>query len=57
MYNLLSKFYCRNRETTCDEKLKNTTPKHMNPNTVLKITMIHQYIIELLEKIRYQERE
>ena len=31
MYNLLSKFYCRERETTCDEELKNTIPKLINP--------------------------
>ena len=31
MYNLFSKFYCRERETTCDGELKNTTPKHKNP--------------------------
>ena len=33
MYNLSSKFYCREREreTTYDRELKNTTPKHMNP--------------------------
>ena len=33
MYNLFSKFYCREREreTTCDGELKNATPKCMNP--------------------------
>ena len=37
MYNLFSKFYCRERErerereSTCDGELKNTTPKCMNP--------------------------
>ena len=37
MYNLLSKFYLRERErerereSNCDEKLKNTTPKCSNP--------------------------
>ena len=31
MYNLFSKFYCRERETTCDEELKNTIPKLINP--------------------------
>ena len=30
MYNLFSKFYCRERESTCDWELKNTTPNHMN---------------------------
>ena len=29
-YNLFSKFYCRERESTCDWELKNTTPNHMN---------------------------
>ena len=45
IYNLFSKFYLereRERESTCDEELKNTTPKCMNQNRVLKITMIHQ---------------
>ena len=33
MYNLLFEFYCREREreSTCDEKLKNTILKRMNP--------------------------
>ena len=31
MYNLFYKFYCRERETTCDEELKNTIPKLINP--------------------------
>jgi len=31
VYNLLSKFYCRKKETTYDGELKNTTPKRMNP--------------------------
>ena len=31
MYNLFSKFYCRERKITCDWELKNTTPKCMNP--------------------------
>ena len=31
IYNLFSKFYCREREITYDRELKNTTPKHMNP--------------------------
>ena len=31
MYNLFSKFYCREREITYDRELKNTTPKRMNP--------------------------
>ena len=35
MYNLFSKFYFRERErereTSCDWELKNTTPKRMNP--------------------------
>ena len=33
MYNLLSKFYWRERERerTCAGELKNTTPKRMNP--------------------------
>ena len=30
MYNLFFKFYCREREITCEGKLKNTTPKCMN---------------------------
>ena len=37
----------RERESTCDEELKNTIPKCMNQNRVLKITMIHQYKVEL----------
>ena len=40
MYNLLSKFYLRERErereSTCDGELKNTTPKHINPKKSLK---------------------
>ena len=36
MYSLFPKFYCRERErereSTCDWELKNTTPKYMNPN-------------------------
>ena len=38
MYNLFSKFYCREREreSTCDGELKNTTPKHINPKKSLK---------------------
>ena len=31
MYNLLSKLYYRERETTCDGELKNKTSKRMNP--------------------------
>ena len=37
MYNLFSKYYCkerereRERERICDRELKNTTPKCMNP--------------------------
>ena len=31
MYNLFSKFYCKERETTCDDELKNTIPKRINP--------------------------
>ena len=31
MYNLFSKFYCRERKTTCDGEQKNITPKRMNP--------------------------
>ena len=57
MYNLFSKFYWRERESTCDGELKNTTPKHMTQNRVLKITMIHQYKVELHERIKNQERE
>ena len=47
MYNLFSKFYCREKKTTCNEELKITIPKRMNQNRVLKITMIHQYKVEL----------
>ena len=47
----------RERESTCDEELKNTIPKCMNQNRVLKITMIHQYKIELQERIKNQEKE
>ena len=47
----------RERESTCDEELKNTIPKCMNQNRVLKITMIHQYKVELQEKIKNQEKE
>ena len=58
-YNLLSKFYHRERERerACDGELKNTTPKRMTQNRVLKITMIHQYKVELHERIKNQERE
>ena len=31
MYNLFSKFYCREKEITCNEELKITIPKRMNP--------------------------
>ena len=31
MYNLFSKFYWRERESTCDGELKNKTLKRMNP--------------------------
>ena len=31
MYNLLSKFYWREREIACDGELKNTSPKYINP--------------------------
>ena len=31
MYNLFSKFYWGERESTCDRELKNNTPKRMNP--------------------------
>ena len=31
MNNLFSKFYCRDRETTCDGEFKNTIWKGMNP--------------------------
>ena len=31
LYNLFSKFYCRERETTCDGEGKNTTPKRIKP--------------------------
>lgn len=31
MNNLFSKFYCREKETTCNEELKNTIPKCVNP--------------------------
>ena len=51
MYNLFSKFYCRDRETTCDGKFKNTIWKVWTQNMVLKITMIHQYKVELQERI------
>ena len=40
MYNLLSKFYWRERERereiACDEKLKNTTSKCMNRKQIFK---------------------
>ena len=38
MYNLFSKFYWgeRERETTCDWKLKNITPKCMYPKQSFK---------------------
>ena len=42
MYNLFSKFYCRERErerereSTCDGELKNTTSKHINPKKSFK---------------------
>ena len=31
MYNLFSKFYCRERDTNCDGELKYTKPKRMSP--------------------------
>ena len=31
MYNLFSKFYCRERETTCDEELKKYNTKTYKP--------------------------
>ena len=31
MYNLFSKFYCRERGTNCDGELKYTKPKRMSP--------------------------
>ena len=35
MYNLLSKFYWREREIACDGELKNTSPKYINPKQSL----------------------
>ena len=59
MYNLFYRFYCRERERerTCDGEQKNTTPKRMNPKQSLKITLIHQYKVELQEIIKNQEKE
>ena len=36
MYNLFSKFYCREKETTCNEELKITIPKRMYPKQSFK---------------------
>ena len=36
MYNLFSKFYWRERESTCDGELKNKTLKRMNPKQSFK---------------------
>ena len=51
MYNLFSKFYCRKTETTCDRELKIQQQNVWTQNRVLKITMIHQYKVELQERI------
>ena len=37
----------RERESTCDGELKNTTLKRMSPRQSLNNTMIHQYKVEL----------
>ena len=47
----------RGRETTCVGELKNTTSKHINPNRVIKNTMIFQSKVELQEIIKNWERE
>ena len=51
MYNLFSKFYCRKTETTCYRELKIQQQNVWTQNRVLKITMIHQYKVELQERI------
>ena len=58
MYNLFYRFYCRERERerTCDGEQKNTTPKRMDPKQSIKITLIHQYKVELQEIIKNEEK-
>ena len=47
----------RERESTCNRELKNITPKCINSEQSINILMIHQYKLELQEKIKIKERE